>query len=141
MENKDLIMEAIKAQKNSYSPYTKYPVGACLETDDGTLICGCNVEDASTRGGTCAERCALFTAISKGYRKFKRIAIVGGDLSDYTFPCGTCRQMLNEFAPDIEIIVAKYDISKNLKCNSCVLSDLLPYAFGPKNLDIEEEAK
>ena len=139
MENKDLIMEAIKAQKNSYSPYTKYPVGACLETDDGTLICGCNVEDASTRGGTCAERCALFTAISKGYRKFKRIAIVGGDLSDYTFPCGTCRQMLHEFSPNIEIVLAKYSKDDRLFVRSYKLRELFPRAFGPEDLDIEEE--
>ncbi len=139
MENKKLIMKAIEAQKNSYSPYTKYPVGACLETDDGTLIRGCNIEDATIRCGACAERCAIFTAISNGYRKFKKIAIVGGDLSEYTFPCGTCRQMLHEFAPNIEIVLAKYSKDNRLFVRSYKLPELFPRAFGPEDLDTEEE--
>ena len=141
MENKDLIMEAIKVKENSYSPYTKFDVGACLEADDGTLIHGCNVEDATIRCGSCAERSAIFTAIANGHRKFKKIAIVGGDLSDYTFPCGTCRQMLHEFAPNIEIVLAKYSKDERLFVRSYKLPELFPRAFGPEDLDMEEEAK
>ncbi|MBI4125815.1 MAG: cytidine deaminase [Deltaproteobacteria bacterium] len=119
-----LVQKALAARKNSYSPYSKFAVGAALECGDGTVITGTNVENASYGLSICAERSALVKAISEGKRKFKRLAIVT-DSPEPAAPCGMCRQMLIEFAPSLEVILA------NLKGKSEVLrlSDLLPKAF------------
>lgn len=134
MENIDLIKEAIKAQKNSYSPYSKYPVGVCIEAEDGKLFFGCNIENSAYGVSNCGERTALFSAVADGYKKFRKIAIVGGKLKDFAYPCGACRQALSEFAPDIEVVLGKYDENKNLIIKSYKLSELLPHSFGTKIL-------
>jgi cytidine deaminase len=126
---RSLVEAAIAASENAYIPYSHYPVGAALLAEDGTVYQGCNIENASYPAGICAERTALVKAVSEGQRTFSAIAVVtrnGG------FPCGLCRQMLYEFAPDLRVIVADFDgnISGDLP-----LADLLPHGFGPDYLD------
>lgn len=120
----DLLKKALEARENSYSPYSQFAVGAALETDDGKIFIGCNVENASYGLSICAERTALVNAISNGAKKFKRLAIVA-DTSDAVTPCGMCRQMLTEFAPDLELILT----NTKGKSETVTLSDLLPKAF------------
>lgn len=119
-----LIQKAMEARRQSYSPYSKFAVGAALEADDGTVITGTNVENASYGLSVCAERVALVKAISQGKRKFKRLAVVA-DYPEPPPPCGMCRQMLIEFAPDLELVLA------NLKGEMEIvrLNQLLPKAF------------
>ena len=133
MEDLDLVKLAIEAQKNSYSPYSNYAVGAALETKDGKVYKGCNIENAAYGPSNCAERTAIFSAVSNGEKNFKKIAVVGGDLSEYAYPCGVCRQVMNEFCPGIEVIVGKIEGGK-IVFDKSNLSELLPKAFGPKNL-------
>ncbi|MBQ8923910.1 MAG: cytidine deaminase [Lachnospiraceae bacterium] len=131
----ELIEAADKARDNSYAPYSRYRVGAALyaATDSGEdmIITGCNVENASYPAGNCAERTAVFKAVSDGYNNFKAIAIVGGN-NAYTSPCGICRQVLREFvAPDeFYVIMAKSKTDYVMK----TLEELLPMSFGPDNL-------
>ena len=119
-----LIQKALEARKESYSPYSKFAVGAALEAEDGTVILGANVENASYGLTICAERVALVKAVTQGIKKFKRIAVIA-DTPGPVAPCGSCRQMLNEFAPNLEIILA------NIKGQSetTTLDQLLPKAF------------
>ncbi len=102
MEKKDLeglFSQAVEASKGSYSPYSKFPVGAALLTEDGTVITGANIENRSFGLTNCAERTAIFAAVSAGYRKFKAIAIATPTASYPVAPCGACRQVISEFAP------------------------------------------
>ena len=106
-----LIDEATKAREGAYAPYSNFKVGAALLLADGNIVTGCNIENASFGATNCAERTAIFKAVSEGYKEFKAIAIVGGKanepLSDYAYPCGICRQVMCEFCPDdFPIIVA-----------------------------------
>ncbi len=124
----ELIKHALEAQKNSYSPYSKYRVGAALLAKDGRIFCGCNIENAAYSATVCAERTALFSAVSQGCREFEAIAIVGGSDSktDFAYPCGACRQALSEFCGrDFKIIVAKSE--KEFKEHT--LGELLPESF------------
>lgn len=121
--DEELMQEAIKAQANSYSPYSHFPVGAALLSQDGTLITGCNIENASYGATMCAERTALFKAVSMGYHSFTRIAIVGDDKNE-AFPCGMCLQVLSEFAPQIQVILKKGKILTTYS-----LKELLPHMF------------
>lgn len=123
MKVEKLIKLAIKARENSYSPYSKFKVGACILAESGKVYLGCNVENASFGATNCAERTALFSAIANGERKFECIAIVGSN-TDYTFPCGVCRQVLSEFG-DMKVIIAKDE--QNYK--EFMLSNLLPNSF------------
>ena len=95
----ELIRQAMEARKNSYSPYSGFQVGAALLCEDGTVYTGCNVENAAYGPTNCAERTAVFKAVSEGKREFKRIAIVGGHEGESVAPtpCGVCRQVLSEF--------------------------------------------
>ena len=137
MEQKDLIRKALESRSMAYAPYSKFKVGAALETEDGTVYSGCNIENAAYSPGNCAERTAFFKAVSEGERNFVAIAIVGGaeDASslDYCAPCGVCRQVMMEFCDPaaFTIILAKseqeYCIYK--------LEELFPMGFGPKNLE------
>lgn len=124
MEDIELIKLAKDAMKNAYVPYSHFRVGAALETADGTVYTGCNIENASFGGTNCAERTALFKAISEGKRNFKKIAVIN-DSGNYAYPCGICRQVLSEFGINLIVIVA------NNKCEYVVhkLSELLPYDF------------
>lgn len=120
---------AVKQMDFSYVPYSHFHVGAALLAQDGKLYGGCNIENAAYGPTNCAERTAVFKAVSEGYRKFKRIAIAtsGEKISG---PCGVCRQVLNEFAPNIEIIL----INKNGETKEFTLPELLPHSFGPADL-------
>ncbi|HSH36318.1 cytidine deaminase [Schnuerera sp.] len=129
MEKKQLIKKALEAQKKAYVPYSKFRVGAALLTEDGEVYTGCNIEIASYSPTLCAERTAIFKAVSEGHRNIKTIAIVGD--SDYTYPCGVCRQVIREFGKDATIIIANTEEDfKEYK-----LDELLPYSFGPEDLD------
>ena len=123
-----LIEMAKRARENAYAPYSNFKVGAALLTEDGEIFTGANVENASYGLSICAERVAVFKAVSEGKRKFKAIAVVT-DTEKPTPPCGACRQVLAEFG-DIEVIMA------NLKGDVKVmkLSELLPEAFTPEDL-------
>lgn len=133
MDNKELIIKAFEAQERSYSPYSNFRVGAALETEDGKVYTGCNIEIASYSPTLCAERTAIFKAVSEGSRVIKKIAVVGD--ADPTFPCGVCRQVIREFGKDAEIIIANsqddYKIYK--------LDDLLPHSFGPGDLEMKKD--
>lgn len=137
-EIRKLIQSADNVRKNAYAPYSHFKVGAALyadNTDGGyEIITGCNVENASYSAGNCAERTAVFKAVSEGYNKFNAIAIVGGadEKTDYTSPCGICRQVLREFVTpnDFYVIMAKNENDYIIK----TLEELLPMSFGPDNL-------
>ncbi len=124
MTDRELIDLSKKAQENSYSPYSNFRVGAALLCTDGTVYTGCNIENATYGATNCAERTAVFKAVSEGRREFTAIAITssGGGL---TFPCGICRQVIAEFAPDINFILEDED--------GCIktftINELLPYIF------------
>ena len=130
MTDKDLVELAFTMLDKAYMPYSHFPVGAALEGADGSVHTGCNVENAAYGSCICAERTALVKAVSEGCRAFKRIAVVGSS-ADYCWPCGSCRQMLYEFAPDLEVLVANrdHDFVKY------TLRQLLPHGFGPSALD------
>ncbi len=122
-----LIQEAIEARKNAYAPYSNYQVGAALITADGKVYRGCNVENAAYGPSLCAERTAIVKAISEGEQDFAAIAVVtenGGA------PCGSCRQVMREFAPNLTVIIS--DLQGNARVFT--LPDLLPESFGPENL-------
>lgn len=132
----ELIQAAGKAREFSYSPYSEYMVGAALLTKDGEIYTGCNIENAAYGPSNCAERTAVFKAVSEGKREFTAIAIVGGKKGspgDYAAPCGVCRQVLREFCePDrLQIIVAKSRSEYKL----FTLAELLPESFGAANLE------
>lgn len=103
-ERERLVETANLAKVNAYAPYSQFPVGAALLTEDYTFFAGCNVENSSYGLTICAERNAIFKAVCAGQRKFKAIAIVSND--NFLPPCGACRQVLSEFSPDIEIILS-----------------------------------
>ncbi|CDF58062.1 cytidine deaminase [Thermobrachium celere] len=130
MENKNLIEIAKNAMKNAYVPYSNFRVGAALLTEDGKVFTGCNVENATYGATNCAERTAIFKAVSEGYRNFKKIAIIS-DSPNFTYPCGICRQVIMEYGKNIEVICANRDGEFKVH-NIC---ELLPYAF--TNEDIE----
>ena len=124
MNSEELFKLAVSAAGNSYSCYSGFRVGAALLTADGRLYLGCNIENASFSLTNCAERTALFKAISEGYRSFKAIAVAGSSDDDYSspcIPCGACLQVLNEFCDsDMQIILAD---------GIYRLSEFLPFSF------------
>lgn len=123
-----LVAAARAAAEKSYSPYSKYPVGAALLAADGSTWTGCNVENASYGLSMCAERTALFKAASEGRRAFLAIAIAGGTPDSPAVPCGACRQALAEFcSPDMPVFVAPLRSGRATRLR---LGDYLPHAFG-----------
>ena len=131
MTDQELVALAIDMQMRSYAPYSHFPVGAALLCDDGTVFTGCNVENAAYGSTICAERTALVKAVSEGYTSgFSAIAIAGQG-EDHCWPCGSCRQMLYEFAPNLTVLAVRKDGS----FRRAILSDLLPNGFGPHSLD------
>lgn len=122
-----LLQLACEAMKRSYSPYSGYPVGAALLCADGRVFQGCNIENASFGLTNCAERTAVFKAVSEGATEFTAIAIASKVSAPW--PCGACRQVLNEFAPDIRVLVI-WDGGQD----EMSLKELLPHGFGPKDL-------
>lgn len=133
LDKNELIKQAILAKKNAYVPYSKFHVGAAVLTESGEIYTGCNIECASYTPTICAERVAIFKAISEGEKKIKAIAIAGD--SSYTYPCGVCRQVIREFGKDAIIIVA----NNENEYKEYTLNELLPYSFGPEDLGINEE--
>lgn len=132
MDNKTkqtLIQLACDARKTAYAPYSHYQVGSALLTTRGAVFQGCNVENASYGLGCCSERVAMFKAISEGITEFVAIAVV---TRDGGFPCGACRQVMNEFNPNLVVLIG--DENGHL-VKETTLSCLLPDAFGPHNLD------
>ena len=130
-----LIDTAIEQLKFSYTPYSNFKVGAALLAKNGEIFTGCNIENASYTPTNCAERTAFFKAVSEGVRDFQAICIVGGKngkLTEYTAPCGVCRQVMMEFCnpKTFQIILAvdkeRYEIY--------TLEELMPFGFGPLNL-------
>ena len=131
-----LIREAFEGQKFAYVPYSRFHVGAALRARDGRVFKGCNIENAGYTPTNCAERTALFKAVSEGVREFDAIAIVGSKVGEkntlITGPCGVCRQALYEFGgPKLPVIMAKDENDYIVT----TLGDLLPYGFGPANLE------
>lgn len=114
---------AAEARGRAYAPYSGYSVGAALEAADGSVFTGCNVENASYSVTCCAERSALFAAVSAGVRSFRRIVVTAGGSSPY--PCGSCRQALAEFAPRLEVVVLTDDGERH----EFTLDMLLPHPF------------
>lgn len=126
-----LLQAALNARAKAYAPYSKFQVGAALLTDDGTIVTGANVENASYPLGCCAERTAVYAAASQGYRHFERICIVGPG-PQLISPCGACRQVLAEFG-DLEVVMA--EAQGRTFPRSMRLSELLPVQFGQESLD------
>ena len=132
MTDQRLMELALEARERSYSPYSKFQVGACILTEDGRTFQGCNFENASYGATICAERCAASSAIINGARRFTAIAIVGS--AGYAWPCGICRQVLNEFGGGKLRVIVGDPEGQNLQVRS--LSELLPESFGPEDLGI-----
>ncbi|MBU3142425.1 cytidine deaminase [Clostridium sp. CF012] len=130
MDYKKLAKLAIDARENAYVPYSKFKVGAAVITEDDSIYTGCNIENASYGATNCAERTAIFKAVSEGHKKIKAIAIVG-DMSTHTYPCGICRQVIVEFATkDINIILVKSENDYIIK----TMEEILPGAFTKEDL-------
>ena len=127
---------AVEARKNSYSPYSGYAVGAALLCDDGTIITGCNMENAAYGPTLCAERCAIYKAVSEGRREFKAIAVAGSPageaISQYAYPCGVCRQVMREFCDPQTFEIYVVGPGDEYICKT--LEQILPDSFGPENL-------
>ncbi len=136
----ELISAAMAQLERAYAPYSHFKVGAALLTEEGRIYTGCNIENAAYTPTNCGERTAFFKAVSEGERSFRAICIVGGMdgvPTDYTAPCGVCRQVMMEFCSpeEFEVILARgaedYQVYK--------LKDLLPCGFGPGNLEKREQ--
>ena len=131
----NLAEAALEARKKAYCPYSGFAVGAALLCEDGSVFCGCNIENAAFTPGNCAERTALFKAVSEGKRNFTAIAIAGGKAGTENLepcpPCGVCRQVMREFCrEDFLILLAVSGTDYQI----CTLGELLPRSFGPEQL-------
>ena len=124
MTDSELISLAKNASALAYAPYSGYNVGAAIECEGGEVFTGCNIESAAYGSTICAERCAVSNAVAHGRRDFIRIAVYA-DGDDYCVPCGNCRQVLYEFAPEMPVLCAK----GNGEYMTVPLSDLLPHGF------------
>ncbi len=130
MTRDELVKTAFSMLERAYVPYSGFPVGAALLCKDGSVFTGCNVENAAYGSTICAERTALVKAISEGHRDdWDTLAVVGRS-EDYCWPCGSCRQMLYEFCPELTVLVARGDGDYV----TLPLKQLLPYGFGPASL-------
>ena len=134
--DKILINKALEVRKRAYVPYSGFSVGAALLTKDGKIYTGCNIENAAYTPTNCAERTAIFKAISEGDRDFAKIAVVGGPVTgieNHTYPCAVCRQVMAEFCDpkEFEVIVAidEDDYHKHR------FEEILPFLFGPQDLE------
>lgn len=134
MTNEELCALAVKAMENAYVPYSEYRVGAALLTKSGKVYTGCNIENASYSPTICAERTAIFKAVSDGEHEFFKIAVAGGKNGKITGefpPCGVCRQVMAEFCePDFKILVVNGENS----FTEYTFSDILPFSFNPKHV-------
>lgn len=136
MTDKELLLKAVEAREFAYTPYSNHKVGAALLGKSGKIYLGCNVENAAYTPTNCAERTAVFKAVSEGEREFSAIAVVGGlgdTLSELCAPCGVCRQVLNEFCDgSLKVILGTPE-----KITVTTLAELLPYSFG--KIDLEKQ--
>ncbi len=135
MDDRVLLKEASRAREFSYSPYSDFAVGAALLSKSGKVYTGCNVENAAFTPGNCAERTAVFKAVSEGEREFEAIAIVGGrngSKPETVYPCGVCRQVLCEFVDAESFRVITGEPEGEMKVMT--FNTLLPFSFGPKSL-------
>lgn len=128
MKTDEIVSRAKAMRERAYAPYSGFTVGAALVTEDGTVFGGANVENASYGLAICAERSAAVIAVAAGHRAFRAIAVAGPETT-VTAPCGACRQFLNEFNPRLAVI---YTTPQGV--TETTLDQLLPDAFGPKNL-------
>lgn len=124
MKELELVKHATKAQKNSQSKYSNFAVGCSILCDDDTIIYGCNIESAVYPSTLCAERVAIYSALSQGHTKFKAIAIVS---DNFAKPCGSCRQIIYEYLGDIPIYISS---TEGKEFTTHYIKDLLPYPFG-----------
>lgn len=136
MNRSELVRLAIEAREFSYSPYSKFKVGAALLAKTGKVYTGCNIENAAYTPSNCAERTAFFKALSEGVKEFEAIAIVGGPADkelEICAPCGVCRQVMMEFCDyeTFEVILGKSEDD----FQKYTLQELLPLGFGPNNLN------
>lgn len=136
MEYEELIKAALKAREFAYVPYSNFKVGAAIITEDDKIYTGCNIENASYGATNCAERTAIFKAVSEGHKKIKAIAVVGSD-TRYTYPCGICRQVINEFAENskVPVIIAVNENEYIVKS----IEEILPGAFSIEDLQKQGE--
>ncbi|MBR3040842.1 MAG: cytidine deaminase [Lachnospiraceae bacterium] len=135
MEYPEIVRLAYSAREKSYSPYSGFAVGACVLAEDGKYYTGTNIENAAYGDTVCAERTAIFCAVKEGNRKISKLAIVGGkageECKDFCFPCGSCRQVISEFASeDFQLILPGPD--GELK--EFTLAEILPHHFGEDSL-------
>lgn len=129
-----MMVKSAEAKSQAYCPYSNFRVGAALLTENGNIIQGCNVENASYTLGICAERCAIFKAVSEGNKDITAIA-VSTDLKDeFTAPCGACRQVIFEFARDADIYLVKPDMT----FTKTTIKELLPSGFNGDFLNMEK---
>jgi cytidine deaminase len=128
MDYLELVKKAYEGMENAYVPYSKFKVGAAVLTKSGKVYTGCYIENASYGATNCAERTAIFKAVSEGEKEIEAIAIVSAT-EDYTFPCGICRQVIREFGKGCKVIIAK-----GLEYRVFDLNEILPYDFGPEDL-------
>ncbi|XP_071946118.1 cytidine deaminase-like [Antedon mediterranea] len=131
---KKLVESAHEAKKMSHSPYSKFRVGAAILTEEDKVIKGCNVENASYTLGVCAERCAIFKAISDGHKKFKALAIACDVIGLNLAPCGACRQIMHEFGGDYLIVLSQPDFTYK----TITMNELLPFGFDDSDLNREK---
>ena len=140
MDDRELYQLAVKARERSYSPYSRFRVGAALLAMDGGVYMGANIENASYGASNCAERTAFFKAVNEGVQGFEAIAIAGGpedaDVLEFCPPCGICRQVLREFSdPSLPVIVGQYGKGFTVR----TLGELLPESLSPEDLGITVE--
>ncbi len=132
-QREKLVQQALQVREKAYTPYSRYNVGAALLTRSGQVYCGANVENAAYPMTICAERSAIVQAVSSGEREFDAIAVVtenGGS------PCGACRQVMAEFAPDMQVFIANGDGQVEIETT---VRELLPHHFGPEHLPREQD--
>ena len=130
MNDRELLEKAIEAKEKAYVPYSNFRVGSAVLTKDNKVYTGCNIECASFGGTNCAERTALFKAISEGHRDIEAIAVVS-DKVQYTFPCGICRQVILEFGQNIRLVVGK----PNGEFKTYTITELLPNSFSGSDME------
>jgi cytidine deaminase len=128
-EDRDLLEQARGACDQSYSPYSDFAVGAAVRTSDGAVFTGTNVENASYGLSMCAERTAIFKAVTEGHRDLETLAVAGQDGTEAS-PCGACRQVIREFNPSMTILVS----TGTDEVRRTTIEDLLPDSFGPEDL-------
>ena len=126
----ELMDMAKEAMKSAYAPYSHFSVGAAVETDDGKVYCGCNIENSSYGATICAERTAISKAVSEGYRRITRIAICDSNNS-FAWPCGICRQVMSEFAVEDFYVI----LEDNGNLSNFFLKELLPNSFSGKDMN------